>query len=224
MIKYVFGRGVSLQETKILPQQSHNSVFFTAASTCKVCAYGTCFLFGSLFCRRKHEGQGHPSVLKASGYLTNICARGLPGWIFPTAKSCETYSTQSALLLQRFGSAQACSVILKILKKLLVFSSLAEIKISVCKYLSARALTKKIGLIFFFSSLFYRAKSYHRQYFIHWHKHYPQAIKTQLQPLVLYQNVNPPLMLFACVTISRLQLLSAKNFSKLLWFLNINQL
>lgn len=27
VINYVFGRGVSLQETKVLPQQSHNSVF-----------------------------------------------------------------------------------------------------------------------------------------------------------------------------------------------------
>lgn len=68
-----------------------------------VCAYGTCFLLGSLFCRRKCADQGHPSVLKASGYLTNNVARGLPGWIYPTAKSYETYRTQSWQVWQCSG-------------------------------------------------------------------------------------------------------------------------
>lgn len=49
----------------------------------------------------------------------------------------------------RLGRAQAYGVIFKILKKLLFFSSLAEMKITVCKHLYVRPLTVKIGLIFF---------------------------------------------------------------------------
>lgn len=164
-----------------------------------------------------------PSVLKASGYLTNICARGLPIWIFPTPKCYETHSTHSALLRKGLAALRHAALFLKYLRSSCFSSSLAEIKISICKHLSVRALAEKMGLIFVLQSLFCRGNSYHRQYFIHWIKHYPPAIETQLQPLV-YHNLNPPLMLFACKTISRLQLLSGKNFSQLLCFFNINQL
>lgn len=38
------------------------------------------------------------SLLKASDYLTSLCASVLPAWIFPTPKSYETHITHSALL------------------------------------------------------------------------------------------------------------------------------
>lgn len=61
------------------------------------------------------------------------------------------------------------------------FSSLAEIEI--CKHLSVRALSEKMGLIFFFGSLFCRGISYHRRCFLHRIKHYPPATENSIATL-----------------------------------------
>ncbi len=67
VINYMFGRSLSNQQTK-----TYHSSLLTLCSACAlhrtvaasihehVWADGTCFLFGSLFCRRKHKGRGHP--------------------------------------------------------------------------------------------------------------------------------------------------------------------
>lgn len=126
VINEVFAKGINLQEAQISPQHTPNRGFFNAASTCNRAQMGL-FLFGSLFCRRRHEGQGHPSVLKASGYFYQyLCApdHRLVGSSPPHGAVKRTELT----FCKGFGIARAFTAILKILlKKYLVSFSLAEI-------------------------------------------------------------------------------------------------
>lgn len=106
VINYVFGRGVSLQETKILPQQSHNSVFSPAASpycSCKhLCAIVSEWdSFWLIVLLKETWRPGSPRLSSRLQVTLSIFVPEdwMAGWIFPTPKCYETYSTHSSLLL-----------------------------------------------------------------------------------------------------------------------------
>lgn len=109
VINYVFGRGVSLQEKEASLQQSRNSVFLLSCSILQapvhMWANGTRVFFLFFVCFLAYcSAEGNMkdrvtmSLLKASGYLNNLCASGLPARIFPAPKCYAAHSTHSALL------------------------------------------------------------------------------------------------------------------------------
>lgn len=112
VINYVFGSGVSLQETKILPQQSRNSVFSLSSllySSCKhLCASESkwdLFSFWPIVLSVSPQGfrLPHQSLCQRAAHLDLLHSKVL--WNF--------------VGFRRFGRAQVCNAILKIPKEVL---------------------------------------------------------------------------------------------------------